>query len=275
MGKGGGGTVNKTRLEYSNHLKIAKQAATEAVELIRKQSGRKLQAAEKLGLFDLVSQVDIESEKRILSTIQTAFPDYNLISEERGYIDQGSEYTWVVDPLDGTISFLSGLLKNVAVSIGLLKNNQPVLGVVKRVGKEETLWAVQGEGAFLNNQKIYVSQTRLLKSAVLGSDFQNTAEMRIRDVERYKLFLQKSRYVYALGGAVHSASLVAEGRLDGFVHTLKRWDVAAPAVIILEAGGQVTDWQGNPLDWSKEWLEVVYSNGLIHHQIIEALKELQ
>lgn len=275
MGKGGGDTVNRIRLEYSNHLKIAKQAASEAVELIRKKSGRELQAAEKLGLFDLVSQVDIESEKRILSTIQTAFPDYNLISEERGYIDQGSEYTWVVDPLDGTISFLSGLLKNVAVSIGLLKNNQPVLGVVKRVGKEETLWAVQGEGAFLNNQKIYVSQTRLLKSAVLGSDFQNTAEMRIRDVERYKLFLQKSRYVYALGGAVHSASLVAEGRLDGFVHTLKRWDVAAPAVIILEAGGQVTDWQGNPLDWSKEWLEVVYSNGLIHHQIIEALKELQ
>lgn len=275
MGKGGGDTVNRIRLEYSNHLKIAKQAVTEAVELIRKQSGRKLQAAEKLGLFDLVSQVDIESEKRILSTIQAAFPNHNLISEERRYIDQGSEYTWVVDPLDGTISFLSGLPENVTVSIGLLKSNQPILGVVKRVGKEETLWAVQGEGVFLNNERIHVSKTNLLKSAVLGSDFQNTAEMRIRDVERYKLFLQKSRYVYALGGAVHSASLVAEGRLDGFVHTLKRWDVAAPAVIILEAGGQVTDWQGNPLDWSKEWLEVVYSNGLIHHQIIEALKELQ
>lgn len=253
-------------------LQIAKKAASEAGNLILEASVHRHQSNTKEGIFDLVSQVDLQAETKIIEIISQSFPDHNILSEEKGLVDHGSEYIWVIDPLDGTISFLSGI-PHFSVSVGLLKNNQPILGVVNKVVSQKLLWAQVGQGAFLNGQKTQVSQTTTLSEAILGSDLQNTHEARVKDWQRNTLFFNKARYLYLLGGAVHSVSIVAEGHLDGYVHACKPWDFVAVSVLVSEAGGKVTDWHGQPIDWTAPVIEAIFSNGLIHDQIVEVLEK--
>lgn len=251
-------------------LLFAKRTAQEAGALIGRLSSESSRVQEKQSRFNLVTRADLESEKLILSRLHDVFPEHNIISEEKGKIYRGSEYTWVIDPLDGTISFASNI-PVFSVSIGLLKNNKPILGVVYNVAKRELYFAQKGRGAFLNDKRIHVRKTGDLKTATVGFDFQNFPEMRVKDLKRFSLFLNELRYSYVLGGAAYSSALVSEGKLDGYIHICRPWDFAATAVLVQEAGGKVTDWQGNQIDWSNQWIEGLFSNGLIHNQLITGL----
>lgn len=253
-----------------NLLLVAKRTALEAGTLINKLSSESSNVKEKQSRFNLVTKADLESEKLILSRLQKVFPDHNIVSEERGRIDKGSEYTWVVDPLDGTISFASNI-PVFSVSIGLLKNKKPLLGVVYNVAKRQLYFAKTGKGAFLNGQPIHVRKTNDLKTATMGFDFQNFPDMRVKDLKRYSLFLNELRYSYVLGAAVYSSALVAEGRLDGYIHICRPWDFVATAVLVEEAGGKLTDWQGREIDWGKDWVEALFSNGIIHNKLVRIL----
>lgn len=256
----------------NNFLKIAKQAALEAGKVIQKYSGKDQHKDVKHeDLTDYATEVDLEAEKTIVKILTSSFPNHNLIAEEGAKIDQKSKFKWVVDPLDGTISFGSGI-PYFSVSIGLLEGDTPILGVIYNVSFKQLYWAERGQGAYLNGKSIRVSKKKNLKELVGVFDFgHNLKRQHKLDLYVSKL-ITKIGYIYSFGSAAASLGMVAEGVLDLYVNHAYPWDFMAGTVIVREAGGRVTDFEGNEPDWTKERLNIVASNGLIHEQILEALK---
>lgn len=253
-------------------LKIAKQAALEAGKIIQKYSGNTYQKNIKHGdLSDFATDADLEAEKKIIEILTKNFPDHNIVAEETGRKDKGSKYTWLIDPMDGTISFAQRI-PYYSVSIGLLEDGKPLLGVIYNVSFDHLYWAKIGQGAYLNGKAIHVSQKKNLKESVGSLDFgHNVKRQHKLDLYVNKL-ITKIGYVYSFGSAVASLGLVAESVLDLYVNHAFPWDFAAGAVIVREAGGMVSDFEGKEPDWSKERLNLVASNSLIHEAILEALK---
>lgn len=256
-----------------NFLKVAKQAALEAGKVIQKYSGKDQHKNVKHeDPTDYATEADLEAEKIIVKILTSSFPNHNLISEEEAKIDKKSKFTWVVDPLDGSISLGSGI-PYFSVAIGLLEEGKPILGVVHNVSFKQLYWAQKGHGAFLNGKTIQVSQKKGLRESVGVLDFgHNLKRQHKLDLYVNKL-LPKIGYIYSFGSAVASLGMIAEGVLDLYVNHAYPWDFVAGAVIVREAGGVVTDFEGKEPDWSQERLNIVASNGLIHDQILEALKQ--
>lgn len=253
-------------------IDIAKKAAIEAgSEVLRlRRVGFSLKSKERTG--DFATDADISSEKIILGILRKNFPKHNFVSEERGQIDNKSEYTWYIDPLDGTIPFSSGM-PSFGVSIGLVEGNTPILGVVNLPELHSLYWAEKGEGAYLNGEKMCVSTKSKLEESVVGVEF---AYMGMREAEARKLLIpivDKVRYTPALGSVVVGTSYVASGILEGYIHTAHPWDYCATVTMIVEAGGKATDFKGKLIDWSKNWMDVFVSNGLIHNEILDLINK--
>ena len=253
-------------------LKVAKQAALEAGKIISKYFGKKHQFKFKNeDKTDFATQADFESEEKIVEILTKNFPNHNIIAEENARINKNSEYTWVIDPLDGTIAFAAGL-PFFSVSIGLLKDKKPILGVINHVSAGDLYFAEESKGAYLNGEKISVSKTSTLEKAGMGLDFGHR-QFRLNKITQFVTPIAgKVSYAYCFGSAVTTQAFLGKGILDGYVNDAWLWDFVAGAVIIREAGGKVTDFKGNEPDWSKLRLSIVASNGLIHEQILEALR---
>lgn len=252
-------------------LKVAKEAAIEAGKIALKYFGKEHILEIKGGdSSNFATVADLEAEKRIIKIIKDHFPDHSFIAEESGE-GGNSEYTWVIDPIDGTVVFAAGL-PTFSVSIGLLRGNQPILGVVYQVATGDLYYAQDGQGAYLNGQKIVVSRVDDLEKAVIGVDFAHRAK-RMEKTQKYVLpLINKVRYPISLGSDVLIFAFIGKGVLDGFATETNIWDCISGAVIITEAGGKVTDGLGKNINWSQKRMEIVASNGLIHDQILEALK---
>lgn len=255
-----------------NFLKVAKQAAIEAGKIIMSYYGKDHKLMIKTDHSDFATQADLEAEKVIVGIITKNFPSHNIISEEKVRINRKSPFTWAVDPIDGTISFVSNL-PFFAVSIGLLGNNQPIVGVIYHVERKDLYWAEKGKGAHLNGKKISVSKTDKLENAVVGMGIGSISQRKGKLDEYFSPLLNKVRYIYMLGGGAVTMALVAKGSLDALPNKAWIWDQAAAGIIITEAGGKVSDRLGSPVDWSVDKTEFIASNGLIHEQILEALKK--
>lgn len=252
-------------------LKVAKQAAKEAGELIQSYLDKKHTEKAKRNSSDFATEADLEAEQIIIKILTKNFPGHSIISEEKGTEDKNSDYTWVIDPLDGTVAFSTGV-PFYSVSIALMYKNKPVIGVINHLGSGDCYWALENKGAFLNGVKIHVSSVSVLEYAVLDIDCGHL-DTRQKKFEKYLFpLMNKVRYTYSLGGAAASTAMVAKGALDGAPNSAYIWDFAAGAIIVREAGGKVTDLKGNEPDWSKNRLDVVASNSLIHEQILEAIK---
>lgn len=253
-------------------LKVAKEAALEAGKIISKYLGKTHTISIKNDDgSDLATEADLQAEEKIVEILTKNFPDHNILAEEKTKINNNSDYTWVIDPLDGTISFKVGM-PFFAVAIGLLKNNKPFLGVIYHVLAKELYFAKQGKGAFLNGKPIHVSRQETLPAAVMAVDTGHL-KRRAKKIERYILpLLSKVGYVYSIGSGVMCMGLVAKGIQDGMTSQGFPWDVVAGAIIIQEAGGRVSDMEGQEPDWEADQIQIVASNGLIHDQILEVLK---
>ncbi len=250
---------------------IAKKAAIRAGEIILSKRGKNLSFKSKKRVGDFTTEADISSEREILRILKSSFPKHNFLSEEAGKEDNGSEYWWVIDPLDGTIPYSSGL-PIFGISIGLLKAGNPILGVINLPALKSLFWAEKGKGAFLNGQKIKVSDKRKLIKSVVGLDL---AYAGAREEELKKLaspIVDKVRYPPILGCASAGTVYVASGVYDAYLHSAHPWDYVAGAVIIKEAGGKVTDYEGKPIDWSKDWIDFFASNGRLHSKILSLIK---
>lgn len=230
-------------------IDIVKEAALKAGDLIFSFWGKKQKLIAKEDKSDFATQVDKQAEDIIFDILRSKYPRYNLLSEEAGKINNDSDYCWVIDPLDGTLAYNSRM-PNFGVSIGLLHNQEPILGVINLPAFKELLWAEKGKGAFLNNQKIKVSTTKNLGDAIVGLEFAHRGG-RVQELKDYAVpVVDRVRYSPILACSILGLSYVARGIYDAYVHYAYPWDFVGCTAIIQEAGGNVTDNNGKKINWS-------------------------
>jgi myo-inositol-1(or 4)-monophosphatase len=259
--------MNETR----RMLEVGIEAAVEAGRFLRENTGRVRIIQTKEGQErNLVSEVDRESERRIISRIRERFPDHGILAEEGGVGAEASDTCWVIDPLDGTTNFLHGI-PVFCVTIGVEHRGELVCGVVYDPNFDELFTAEKGAGAFLNGSPISVSRTQVLDKSMLVTGFPyDIASNPNHAIERFVGMLRASRAVRRLGSAALDLCWVAAGRFDGFWEVnLHPWDTAGGLLVVLEAGGQVTDFGGGAASIYKK--EILATNGLIHRDMIRAL----
>lgn len=243
----------------------------EAGNVIREGFGKHLQIEFKTNESNLVTQIDKTAEKTILDFIKKKYPSHGIMAEESGEVNSKSEYLWVVDPLDGTTNFAHGL-PIFSVSIGLKKNNQTIGGVVYDVMQNIIYSAELGAGSFADSKKLRVSNTDMLQRALLVTGFPyNISENPENVFERFTALTKASRGMRRLGSAAIDFCYVAKGVFDGFWEVfLNPWDLCAGKLILEEAGGLVSDFDGTNIDIFNP--RILASNSLIHSQMIEILK---
>jgi myo-inositol-1(or 4)-monophosphatase len=197
------------------------------------------------GKSDLVSYVDKETERILVEKLGFLLPEAGFVTEENTVAQQQSEFTWIIDPLDGTTNFVHGL-PVFSISVGLTKDQQVIGGVVYEVNQNECFYAWKGGGAYLNGNKISVSSVASLEESLLATGFPTSQFDRVEDyLKIIKELLERSHGVRRMGSAAVDMAYVASGRLEGFFeHNLKPWDVAAGIILVKEAGGIVTDFLG-------------------------------
>jgi len=221
---------------------------------------------------DFVTEIDRQSEKLIISTIKKYFPDHAIQGEESG-ISSGKGVLWIIDPLDGTSNYIHHI-PIFSVSIGVMKDNQMIAGVIFDPIHEEIFWAKKGGGAYLNKKKIYVTKIRALSDALMTTGIPFRA--RDRFDEYMKSFHEISLGTVGMrrcGSAALDLSYVACGRFDGFWELdLSPWDIAAGSLILEEAGGIITDMWGK-----KDYLKnggTLATNGLIHKELTQITSKI-
>ena len=224
----------------------------------------------KEGVNNLVTEADHAAEKAIMSVIKTHFPDHQFLAEETGEVKKSSAYKWIIDPVDGTVNFAHGIPLN-CVSIAVEKDGQIILGCVYNPHLNELFFAEKGKGATLNDQPIHVSKETQAIKACLVTGFPYTyINMPNGPLEIFERFIRKGVPVRRLGSAAIDLCWVACGRFDGFYeHKLEPWDSAAGYLIVEEAGGTVTDLQGNPFSIYQHRL--LATNGKIHAEMIKVI----
>jgi myo-inositol-1(or 4)-monophosphatase len=231
-------------------LNIAVKAARRAGSVINRSSFDldKLTIEQK-AQNDFVSEVDRAAEQAIIQVLKEAYPQHSILAEESGLIDNKSEYQWIIDPLDGTTNFLHGF-PQYCVSIALAVKGVVQHGVIFDPVRNDLFTTSRGGGAFLNDRRIRVSKTLLLKDALLGTGFpyREFAHMD-QFLASLKEMTLKAAGIRRPGAAALDMAYVACGRFDGFWEFgLKPWDVAAGGLLVQEAGGLISDYSGES-DW--------------------------
>src|SRR5262245_24777427 len=250
-------------------LNFAIRVARDAGALLRDRLGTDIGIAHK-GSIDLVTEVDLASEKLIREAISTFYPRHEILAEEGGLAESSSEYRWVVDPLDGTTNYAHGY-PMFCISIALEHKGEAVLAVVYDPMREELFAAERGAGATLNNRSIRVSHTDDLMQSLLSTGFPyDIKTSRLTNLDHWANFAMNAQALRRDGAAALDLCYVACGRFDGFWElNLSPWDMAAGALIVSEASGRVSDFNGGAYSSYKP--EIIASNGLIHDRMIEVV----
>lgn len=220
----------------------------------------------KEGINNLVTEADHAAEKAIIEVIQHDYPHHFILSEETGEIVTDSDCKWIIDPIDGTVNFANGI-PICCVSIAVEKAGEMILGAVYAPLLNELFFAQKGFGASLNDQRIRVSEKSSLVESCLVTGFPYTyLDAPNGPLTVFEKLIRKGIPVRRLGSAAIDLCWVAAGRFDGFYeHKLQAWDSAAGFLIVQEAGGTVTDFEGNP--FSVYQPHVLATNGKIHEQL--------
>ena len=250
---------------------VAREAALKAGGILREHLNGNRTVSYK-GDINLVTEMDICSERAVVETLLASFPLHGIVAEEGTKIRNGSEFTWIIDPLDGTTNYAHGY-PCFSVSIALEHQGELILGVVYDPMRDELFLAQKGQGAFLNGRPIRVSDTDTLIRSLLATGFPYDRKISQRNnLDYFHDLLMASQEVLRDGSAALDLCYVASGRFDGFWELkLKPWDVAAGSLIVREAGGTVSDFTGRPFSVQEE--EIVASNDKIHDQLVEILKK--
>lgn len=249
------------------YLDLAKKAAIRAGDLLLRRFGH-IKKIRYKSEKNIVTNADTDSEKQIISMIRKRYPDHSILAEESGKDAKESDYTWVIDPLDGTSNFAYGI-PLFGVAIALLKGKETVMGVINIPIFKELFWALKGGGTFLNNEPIRVSAREKLEDMIIlyDADFGRKGGDIITSLNNIIGLVMKVRMLGA--ASVHFSRLLL-GCADLLVeHRTKPWDIAAGCLMVEEAGGKVTDFNGdgwNP--WSKN---LVVSNGKAHDDILRII----
>ena len=227
------------------------------------------------GRSDFVTEVDKAAEEAIINTLRSAYPEHGILAEESGASDPDGkdEYRWIIDPLDGTTNFIHGF-PQYAVSIGLQHRGQLSQAVVYDPTNNELFTASKGRGAFLNDRRIRVSRRTQLGESLIGTGFPFRSLEHLDEYLRmFKRVTEETAGVRRAGSAALDLAYVAAGRLDGFWERgLSAWDMAAGALLIVEAGGFVSDFKG-----AANYLtdgNVVCGNTKVFPQLLKLLQDV-
>ncbi|HKS26735.1 MAG TPA: inositol monophosphatase family protein [Pyrinomonadaceae bacterium] len=253
-------------------LNFAVQIARDAGLILTERMGRKsLQVANK-GVIDLVTEADLAAERFIIERIQTHYPRHAILAEESGAthsVERASEYKWIVDPLDGTTNYAHGY-PVFCVSIALERAGQVVIGVIYDPVRDEMFAAERGEGATLNGRRIRVSEVEDLNRAMVCTGFPYDVRDRGDFARHFANFIMQAQAIRRDGSAALDMAYVACGRFDGFFEEgLRPWDVAAGVLLVEEAGGRVSHYNGQPFDIYTP--PILASNGLVHKSMMQVL----
>lgn len=246
--------------------------AKEAGELIRDNFRQTYEVEFKTSESNLVTAIDKKSEKLIIDFINKEFPGHKILAEESGGENDSSEYLWVIDPIDGTNNFAHGL-PIFCVSIGVQKEGETIYGVIYDVMRDTAYHAEKGSGAYCNSRKMRVSHNDKLSRSLLVTGF--PYDIREKNPGRimhiFNTFTLAARGIRRLGSAALDLCYVADGVFDGYWENfLYPWDMCAGQLLVEEAGGIVTDFQGKRRTLSEE--SIIASNGRIHNLMLEIAK---
>ena len=249
-------------------LKVTEVAA----EFIRAEAGKvQREQIEIKSRNSLVSYVDKEAEKILVEGLSKLLPDAGFITEEGTVTQKTSEYTWVIDPLDGTTNFLHQI-PVYSISIGLLHDDQIILGVVSDIEHRETFYAWKGGGAWCNGHQIHVSERSIIEDSLVATGFPYSSKDVLPQLTQvFDYFLKHARGIRRLGSAAIDLAYVACGRFDAYYeNTLNPWDISGGIIIVQEAGGIVTDFGGNT-DMLQNG-QVIAAPGILHASVNEKIK---
>ena len=249
-------------------LNFAIETAREAGHLLLEKFGR-ITTVTKKGDINLVTEADLASEALIIERIKSYYPKHAILAEESGnavVIDGGAEWKWIIDPLDGTTNYAHGY-PCFAVTIALERHGEIVIGVTFDPTRDELFAAERGQGATLNGKPIRVSATERLSESLICTGFPYDFKRKDDFARHLTAFLMQSRGIRRDGSAAIDMAYVACGRFDGFWEEgLNAWDMAAGRLLIEEAGGWVTDYNGDPFNIYRP--PVCASNGKIHAEML-------
>ncbi len=228
------------------------------------------------GDADLVTAADRASEALIRERIKSSFPSHDVLGEEQGLNDQGSDYRWYVDPLDGTTNFAHGypvFCVSMALEHRAGAATRRVAGVVYDPTRDEMFTAEQGKGAQLNGKPVHVSKFGQLKECLVATGFPSHKRHKNPNIFFYHQITLRTHGVRRAGSAALDLCNVASGRFDGFWEfNLNPWDTAAGALIVEEAGGKVSRFDGSPFQIDSR--ETLASNGLVHDALVQEFQEI-
>lgn len=257
-----------------NYQKIGaavEQVVMQAGAFIRREFGKvSQQSIEEKSVNQLVSYVDRTAEEMLVKGLRQILPEATFLTEEATVAAENSALQWIIDPLDGTTNFLHGL-PTFSVSVALREAEQTVVGIVYEVNRDECFHAWLGGGARLNGDLIQVGATDTLAQALVGTGFPVDNFSRLSPhLKATSHFIQNSRGVRRMGSAATDLAYVACGRFDAFYeYNLNAWDLAAGALLVLEAGGTMSDFSGG--DNYVFGKELLATNGKIHEQVLTVI----
>lgn len=249
---------------------VALEAALAAGDILRDSFGR-VETVRYKGEVDIVTEIDERSEEAVVQIIRDRFPHHRILAEEGSVGGDDPAYRWIIDPLDGTTNYAHGL-PFFCVSIALETWGEVVLGAIYDPLRDEMFLAQRGRGATLNGRRLTVSSNSRLIESLLATGFPYNRANLPRALRYFAELSRRSRAVRRLGSAALDAAYVAAGRLDGYFEAfVNPWDVGAGALLVTEAGGRVTSFDGQP--YTVEHGEIVATNGAIHELLLGALRD--
>ena len=253
-------------------LATAAEAALQAGAIQRSRYGQKLEIHHK-GEIDLVTEVDRACEQAIIALIRERFPGHDIVAEETAIDRTGSRYVWFVDPLDGTSNFAHGY-PFFCASVAVTDGGERVAGAVYDCVKDELFTAERGVGAFLNGRRLRVSGAATLNDAMLITGFPYDLRARPSHALRlFNAFIPHARAIRRDGAAALDLCYLAAGRVDGFFEeTLQPWDMMAGALMVEEAGGRISRFDGSPVGLRAD--QVVAAGATLHPRMLEILAPL-
>ncbi|MGM0588606.1 MAG: inositol monophosphatase family protein [Bacteroidota bacterium] len=254
-------------------LELAQQAARKAADVIRDFQTQKSFSVKLKAKNDLVTDADVATEEAIVKLLQSERPDDQILGEETvegQHIPEGR--VWIVDPIDGTTNFAHGF-PIYCVSIALYEDGAPQAGIIYEVNNDEMFAAAKGQGATLNGSTITVSKRDTLERSLLGTGFPyNDLSLIDEYLELFRYLMSHTQGVRRPGTAAYDLACVAAGRYEAFYeYSLKPWDVAAGGLLVQEAGGVITDWDGG-----QQWLtgqRLVAGNRAVHAELLSVIQQ--
>ncbi len=267
--------MDQQQLNLQNVLAFAKQITEEAGnKILHMLQSEKIEVSRKSSDTDLVTQVDHEIERSLVTQIAQKYPKHTVVGEEgMSEINPTAIYRWYIDPIDGTTNFVHQQI-NFCISVALYKENEGLIGIVYDPLRKEMFWAGKGLGAYLNERLLQAIEERRLHEALIGTNLIWVRRTRKWGLEQqiYEI-AKRCRGIRSLGAAALELAYVAAGRLDGFISLhLSPWDFAAGKVLINEVGGFLTDFKGMEIPLKNEKYGLLAARNRVHQEILQILE---